>query len=684
MQDGDFNRLFEIAPALLCVATADGTLARVNPAFARFLGLPRESLEGRRFAEFVHPDDQSATDEAMQRLNQGQDINDFANRYRAADGSYHWLRWKASSDGLHIHAAAQDVTEEARTSEQLRYLQTHDLLTGLPNRVGLEHYLSTLRAALTGRDAGVALYLLDLRTFRDINEAYGFSEGDRALCTLAERLKQYAGEAAMVARLSGDMFAVALPDAPGSSSLLDGASRLLQCVEQPLHTGAGDPVRLSARVGADWAVLPYRTPQSLISNAQAALNRIKRDGEQIGIHRQQSANTALGRSLMMAALHAATAEQNFQLAYQPQVQLSTGRMIGAEVLLRWHRDGQPVAPDEFIPLLEESGLMLPVGRWVIDTVCRQWMAWTQAGYSPGRVSVNLAPCQVRDPELLPRVQDCLHRTRMPPSALQFEITENVFLSKIEQHLDTMRQLRQLGVGLALDDFGTGYSSLSYLRHFPVDTLKIDQSFVQQVTSSPGEAAITRAIISIAEALELRVVAEGAETAAQIGFLRQHGCDIVQGYYFDRPLTPDELEKKLINPQVRHSPEPEELGDQGTLLIVDDEEGVRNALRRLLRRDGYRLLLAANAEEALELMALNQVDVVISDQRMPGTSGTELLSALRHMYPDTVRMVISGYTDVTSVTEAVNSGAIYKFVSKPWDDEQLRGFIAEAFRVRRSG
>ncbi len=682
MQQNAYRNLFNIAPALLCVAALDGTFLRVNPAFARFLGVPAEDLVGRPFADFIHPDDQSATDGAMQRLRQSEGITGFSNRYQGADGDYRWLRWHASSDGTHIHAAAQDITENTRKNEELDHLRTHDPLTGLVNRAGLEARLAAHLDTAADGQVGMALYLVDLRTFRDVNEAYGFAEGDRVLCTLAERLKHCAGEDALVARLSGDVFAVAAPDSPKRRTVQDCAAKLLRCVEEPLHTGAGDPVRLSARVGADWGVLPYRSADSLITNAQAALNRIKRDGQVIGTHQQQSNNTARGRSLMLAALYAATAEKEFQLAYQPQVQLSTGRMIGAEVLLRWQRDGKPVPPNAFIPLLEESGLMLPVGRWIIETVCQQWRAWNRAGHAPARLSVNLAPAQVRDPELINHLKQCLEDARMPASALQFEITENVFLSKIDQHLETMRQLRDLGAGLALDDFGTGYSSLSYLRHFPVDTIKIDQSFVQQVTSSPGEAAITRAIISMAEALELKVVAEGVETAAQIGFLRQHGCDIVQGYYFDRPLTAQELERKLINPQVRSSPDPEELGAQGTLLIVDDEEGVRNALRRLLRRDGYRLLLAANAEEAFELMALNQVDVVLSDQRMPGTSGTKLLSALRHMYPDTVRMVISGYTDVTSVTEAVNSGAIYKFISKPWDDEQLRGYIAEAFLMHR--
>ncbi|MCC5858567.1 MAG: EAL domain-containing protein [Ectothiorhodospiraceae bacterium] len=682
MQAADFEKLFNISPAPMCAARPDGTFIQVNPALADFLGMAAHDLAGRLFTHFVHPDDRESTAEAVRCLGLGQNISGFSNRLRAADGDYRTLRWQAIPDGERVLAAALDITEDARKTEQLRYLRTHDPLTGLPNRTGLEQALSDRLAGSAEAPGTLALFLLDLRTFRDVNEAYGFAEGDNVLCGLAERLQYCAGNDAVVARLSGDVFAVATPVTGDHDKLLECANRLLRCVEEPVHTSSGDPVQLSARVGAASAALTDYLPQELVADAQTALNQVKRDSEIIGIHQRPSGNDARGRGPLMAALHTAVARRGFQLAYQPQVQLSTGRMVGAEVLLRWQLNGHPVPTNEFIPLLDESGLMLPVGRWVIETVCAQWKAWHQAGYAPIRLSVNLAPSQVRDPELLPFLRRCLQESGMPPSALQFEITENVFLSRIEQHLETMRQLRDLGVGLALDDFGTGYSSLSYLRHFPVDTIKIDQSFIQQVTSSPGEAAITRAIISMAEALDLKVVAEGAETAAQIGFLRQHGCDVVQGYYFDRPLDPRELERKLINPQVRPAPAPEELGDQGTLLIVDDEEGVRNALRRLFRRDGYRLLLAANAEEALELMALNQVDVVLSDQRMPGTSGTELLSALRHMYPETVRMVISGYTDVTSVTEAVNSGSIYKFISKPWDDEQLRGYIAEAFRVRR--
>jgi len=243
-------------------------------------------------------------------------------------------------------------------------------------------------------------------------------------------------------------------------------------------------------------------------------------------------------------------------------------------------------------------------------------------------------------------------------------------------------LKALGVRLALDDFGTGYSSLNYLRRFPIDCLKIDQSFVRDVTTDAGAAGICRAVITLAHQLGMRVMAEGVETAAQVGYLKRNECDLFQGYYFSKPVVAEKALEMLRHRYISR----DEIGDAQqvqTLLLVDDEINILNALSRTLRRDGYRIVTATCAEEALEILGRDAIDVIVSDQRMPGITGTELLSKVKEMHPEIVRIVLSGYTDLDAITDAINQGAIYKFLTKPWDDEELRTQIRDAFRMRQS-
>jgi CheY-like chemotaxis protein len=266
-----------------------------------------------------------------------------------------------------------------------------------------------------------------------------------------------------------------------------------------------------------------------------------------------------------------------------------------------------------------------------------------------------------------------------PRLLELELTESLLMESGDEAGTILRAMKQIGIRLSVDDFGTGYSSLAYLKSFPLDALKIDRSFVRDITSNPDDAMITRAVISLAHNLRLKVVAEGVETAAQLGWLVAHGCDEMQGFYYSRPLPAGACalfmrEAKPLQ-MVMHG------RGERTLLAVDDEPSILSLLSRLLSRDGYRILTASGATEAFELLAMNQVDVVISDQRMPGTSGVEFLRRVRGLYPDTVRIVMSGHADVQTVTEAINQGAVYKFCSKPWDNDQLRSDVKDAFAYK---
>jgi EAL domain-containing protein (putative c-di-GMP-specific phosphodiesterase class I)/FixJ family two-component response regulator len=399
---------------------------------------------------------------------------------------------------------------------------------------------------------------------------------------------------------------------------------------------------------------------------------------------------ALEKMQLESRLRRALEREEFLLHYQPKVDLVTGEIAGVEALLRWNSpDSALVPPAQFIPVLEETGLIVPVGEWVLRAACAQAKAWASA--SPKNavpVAVNLSSRQFYQQDLPAVVSRTLRDHGLAAHLLELEITESIAMQNADASVATLRELKALGVHLAIDDFGTGYSSLSYLKRLPVSTVKIDRSFITDLASNPDDASIAQAIINMAHNLNLKVIAEGVETAAQLSFLASHGCDQIQGYYFSRPCAAAEIGEMLAHN--RRLERPHASDDEGgrTLLLVDDEENVLASLKRLLRRDNYRIFTARSAREGFEILASNDVGVIVSDQRMPEVTGVEFLRRVKELYPRSVRMVLSGYTDLDSVTDAINQGAIYRFLTKPWEDSLLRAHIGEAFRryvtVRDSG
>eukprot|EP01032_Pedospumella_encystans_P027895 gene27895-31511_t len=305
------------------------------------------------------------------------------------------------------------------------------------------------------------------------------------------------------------------------------------------------------------------------------------------------------------------------------------------------------------------------------------MAWQGAGLTCGFISVNLSALEFRHPDFLTTLRTVLADSGLPPGQLELEITEGVLMRDADASAAVLRELKQIGVLLAVDDFGTGYSSLSYLNQFPIDVLKIDQSFVRDITTSPDDAAICNAVIGLAHNLRVGVVAEGVETDEQMHYLRRRFCDSMQGFLFSKAVPPDAYAqllasgKKLVLPDAAETPR--------TLLLLDDEPNIIRSLNRALRLDGYKILAATSAADALKLLAMNPVQVVVSDHRMPEMTGIEFLSRVKELYPDTVRIILSGYADLDSVIDAINRGAVYRYFTKPWDDEQLRECVQEAFR-----
>ncbi len=577
-----------------------------------------------------------------------------------------------------------DISQRKESEERIRYLTQYDTLTGLANRTLLTDRLEQAIVYAHRAERVVAVILLDIDRFKLINDSLGHAAGNALLKQVADRLSSYIRPGDTVARLGSNEFLLVMSDVAAENDTTSLARNLLSVVAAPM-TVDGQEVVLTASLGVALFPKDGETAASLLRNCDAAMHRAKELGRHsVQFYAPEMNAHMLERLELESGLRRAIERHEFQLHYQSKVELSRGLIVGAEALIRWcHPSMGMISPGDFIPLAEETGLIIPIGEWVIETACRQLKSWHEEGFSDIALSVNLSGRQFQQENLVDLVARVLRDHDLQAQYLELEITESAVMHDPLQTIEILRRLKKLGVRISLDDFGTGYSSLNYLKRFPIDTLKIDQSFIQDITSDPDDAAIVCAVISMAHSLKHKVIAEGVETEAQLAFLRRNRCDQVQGYYFSRPLPAEEFAQFLRIGKTLELGKDNE-GEPGrTLLIVDDEESILASLRRLLRRDGYRILTASSAAEAFELLAVNEVQVIASDQRMPQMNGTEFLSRVKEIYPDTIRLVLSGYTELQSITDAINHGAIYKFLTKPWDDDLLRGHIREAFMFYES-
>ena len=569
--------------------------------------------------------------------------------------------------------------EHIQKSQRLNYLAYYDSVTGLPNLQLFRDRLDQFISAAQHDYGRVCVEVVDLEHFTQINNTLGRTTGDEVLRQVGARFAEFLVEPYTLGHIGADTFAVASPmgDEIVATKLRD---RMLEALELPLDVN-GHTIDIAMQAGIALFPADGVDGATVFKNAELALKLAKSSGERCVYHSREMNEQVVKRFELERQLRIAVDAQQFILHYQPKVDMISGSVTGAEALIRWqHPEKGLVSPAQFIPLAEETGLIVAIGSWVIQSVCAQQAAWTRKGISTLPIAVNLSSVQFQKGAVLQTVRDALATHAVPGNLLELELTESAVMNDSASAAGILHALRKLGVGLALDDFGTGYSSLAHLKRFPFDSVKIDRSFVTDITQNPGDAAIAIAIIAMAHSLGLKVVAEGVETQGQFNYLRKHGCDQMQGYFFGPAVPVKEFEADLRNDRrIRFAPTPD---DQRTLLLVDDEPSIRTALIRMFRHDGYKILSAGSGAEGLELLSLNQVQVIISDQRMPEMTGTEFLDTVRQMYPDTIRMILSGYTDLNVVTESVNRGAVSKFLTKPWDDEQLREHVRDAFRRYR--
>jgi diguanylate cyclase (GGDEF)-like protein/PAS domain S-box-containing protein len=439
----------------------------------------------------------------------------------------------------------RDITDRTLAEDRLQYLAYYDALTGLPNRTLLQDRISKALASARRHAGKVALLFLDLDRFKDINDSLGHSVGDLLLQGVAERLKKRGREDDTVARLGGDEFLIALTQVKDVPDVAVAAERLMDAMTAGFIV-QGNSINVSCSIGI--SIFPEHGAdcERLIKNADAAMYKAKESGRNTFRFFTEDMNAQVVERLTLGnSLRLALGNKELFLVYQPQMNISTGRIAGLEALLRWqHPEMGLVPPDKFIRIAENSGLIVPIGEWVLRTACSQARKWQDEGLPPVSVAVNVSAIQFRQEGFCELIRKVLHETGLAPQYLELELTESLLLSSADVTLEVIQKLKTIGVTLAIDDFGTGYSSFGYLRQFRVSKLKIDGSFVRDVAVNSDDAAITTAIISMAKHLNLKVIAEGVETEAQMSFLRAHQCDGIQGYYFSKPLAVDKVADKL--------------------------------------------------------------------------------------------------------------------------------------------
>jgi diguanylate cyclase (GGDEF)-like protein/PAS domain S-box-containing protein len=439
----------------------------------------------------------------------------------------------------------RDVSLARAMAAEMAHSAQHDFLTGLPNRMLLNDRVNQAIGMVPRHAKKIGVLFLDLDGFKHINDSLGHPTGDKLLQSIAKRLVDCVRSSDTVSRQGGDEFVVLLSEMEQSEDAAISARRILQAVAEAHNIGEHE-LHVTTSIGVSVYPDDGDDAETLIKNADTAMYQAKENGRQSYQFFRPAMNVrAVERQSIEENLRRALERQEFSLHYQPKINLRTGEISGAEALIRWsHPVRGPVPPGQFIPVAEDCGLILPIGRWVLREACKQAREWADAGLSLKTIAVNISSMEFRDEKFLASVFATLTETGLDPKALELELTESVLMKRAESAASVLKTLRASGVQIAVDDFGTGYSSLSYLRKFPIDALKIDQSFVRQITSAPDDTTIVTAVISMGRSMNLRVVAEGVETAQELAFLQAHLCDEAQGYYFSRPVLPEQFAKLL--------------------------------------------------------------------------------------------------------------------------------------------
>lgn len=671
----------------IVVTDAQRNIILVNEAYTRITGYseaevlgknPRVMSSGRQGPEFYR---------AMWALidKEGHWAGEIWNQHKNGTVYAEWLEISVLRDAkgqvTHYAGTFSDLSASKAAENRIQWLSHFDALTGLPNRALLADRATLALSMAQRASEPLTMMLVGFDHFNSVNDALGHQLGDALLLEMSKRLSRALREQDTVARPGGKEFVLVLPGT-SSGGAAHLAAELLWKLAEPYDLGDQETT-LTASIGI--ATYPDNGGNfnTLFKAAVIALHRAQALGrDSFHFYSEDIYQQVLAREHMTKALRHAAKLDQLQLVYQPLVDLQTGQISGMEALLRWqHPELGAVSPAQFIPLAEDSGLIKSIGEWVLRRACRDIRSWLDSGLKIPPVAINVSPLQFRDPDLVAQVRNALSGSQLDAGLIYVEVTESALMDNVPGSEAMLKELKDLGVKLSLDDFGTGYSSLNHLKRFSFDKVKIDQSFVRDVATSQSDSVLVKVIIAMAHGLGMKVVAEGVETEAQCEIMRSSICDEIQGYFFSRPVSAPAIEKlfsegRQLPPHLLRLKKP-----QRTLLLVDDEPNIVASLKRLFRRDGLLILTAGSGAEGLDMLSKYKVDVIVSDQRMPGMTGIEFLRAAKASHPDTIRIVLSGFTELQSVTDAINEGAVYRFLTKPWDDEQLREHVQQAFAYK---
>jgi len=545
-----FEALVRNVSDVIALLGADGVVSYASPSHEQVLGRKPDSVAGKHAFSSAHPDDAERARKYFERVldsSAGKAGAAIELRMRHADGS--WRHMEAVFENLlddpnvrGVVANYRDVTKRRHAEERLSHQAFHDGLTGLPNRAFLMERLGDALTRTGERGSAVAMLLLDLDRFKVIIDSLGHEVGDALLMAVGRRLQASLRTGDTLARLGGDEFAVLLEDVEGAGQVIFAAERIVKLFETQFQLGDRE-VYTTASIGIVLSTPERNRPADLMRDADIAMYRAKSGGAPYEVYNAGMGTQALQSLERQTDIRKAIDREEFVVYYQPKVDLASGALHGFEALVRWnHPKRGIVSPAEFIPLAEERGLIVPIGRWVLEESCRQARYWRDRhGALAPAIGVNLSAGQFRHPRLAELVAAVLEETGLDPKTLLLEITESAVMEDAESSSATLKDLSALGVRIAIDDFGTGYSSLSYLQRFPLDMLKIDRSFVNDLGQDPKGAAIVRTVCTLGRSLGMQVLAEGVETTEQVEQLRQLGCDLGQGYYFSRPVPAKQAE-----------------------------------------------------------------------------------------------------------------------------------------------
>jgi diguanylate cyclase (GGDEF)-like protein/PAS domain S-box-containing protein len=533
--------LIDSVPAMICYADCDSRVLDINQRYAQWLGLPRAEIIGKRVNELMDAELLRAVLPHIATAVAGQEVR-YERRQRGQDGRMHDFEvnyvphFGRDHEVIGYFVMINDATERKRDEQMLYFLANHDQLTSLPNRNLLLEHLNMALAQAARSGERVAALFIDLDRFKNVNDTLGHHVGDALLQQVAQRFRSCLRVSDLVARLGGDEYTVMVRPVDDVQEVAALAQKLLGVLGTAFIVDSHE-LFVTGSIGISIYPDDACDAPALLKNADIAMYRAKAQGKNTYQFFSSEATAATFEHLMLeTSLRRALERSEFVLHFQPIVDLASGRRTGMETLIRWqHPELGMVSPAKFIPLAEETGLIVPIGQWVLEHACRQTKALQEQGFPDLHVSVNLSPRQFRQRDLVQSIAQTLQRVGLRPGCLELEVTESSVMDNADSSIGTLHQLKSMGVRLSIDDFGTGYSSLSYLKRFPIDALKVDQSFVRDITSDPGDAAIARAVIALGHSLRLTIVAEGVETQEQLEFLRKHECHQVQGYLLGRPM-----------------------------------------------------------------------------------------------------------------------------------------------------